>query len=61
MRGQEVPDGLAKEHPQFEYYVAKKLDPRKNKADDTLVREFMGGKVGEKMNGMICQTLKWHK
>lgn len=60
-RGQEVPDGLAKEHAQFEYYEAKKLDPRNNKAHDKLVREFFGGKVGDKMNGMTCQTLKWHK
>jgi len=60
-RGQEVPDGLAKDHPQFEYYKARKLDPRKVPADDQLVREFMGGKVGDMMNGMKCQTLKWHK
>lgn len=46
VRGQEVPDGLAKEHPQFEYYKTKKLDPRNKKEDDKLVREYFGGKVG---------------
>ena len=59
-RGQEVPDGLAKEHPQFEYYKARKLD-HKNKDDDKLIREFWGGKEGDMMNNMVCQTLKWHK
>jgi hypothetical protein len=58
-RGQEVPDGLAKEHPQFEYYKARKLDPKKNKADDKIVREFFGGLVGDKMCGLKCQTLVW--
>ena len=43
MRGLELPDGLVKEHPQFEYYVATKLDPRNKKDDDKLVRDYMGG------------------
>jgi hypothetical protein len=34
MRGQVIPDGLAKEHAQFEYYKTRKLDPRNNKDDD---------------------------
>jgi elongation factor 1-gamma len=34
MRGQVIPDGLAKEHAQFEYYKTRKLDPRNNKEDD---------------------------
>jgi len=40
MRGLEIPDGLAKEHPQFEYYRTRKMDPRNNAADDKLVREY---------------------
>jgi len=59
-RGQEVPDGLAKEHAQFEYYNTRKLD-HKNKDDDKLIREFWGGKEGDQMNKLKCQTLKWHK
>lgn len=38
LRGQVLPDGLAKEHPQMEYYKTRKLDPRKIKADDTIIR-----------------------
>jgi hypothetical protein len=30
MRGQVIPDGLAKEHAQFEYYKTRKLDPKNN-------------------------------
>ena len=60
-RGQEGPDGLTQEHPQFEHYAAKKLDPRNKTEDDQLVREFFGGKVGDKMNGKTCQTLEWLK
>ena len=43
MRGLELPDGLAKEHPQFEYYNTRKLDPRNNKDDDKLVRDYFSG------------------
>jgi len=34
----EVPDGLTKDHPSFEYYRTRLLDPRNNKDDDKLVR-----------------------
>ena len=61
MRGQELPDGLVKEHAQFEYYIPRKMDPRNNKADDQLVREFFAGKEGDKINGMTAQTLRWQK
>ena len=61
MRGLVLPDGLAKEHPQFEYYKSRKMDPRNNKDDDKLVREFFGGKEEEVINGLKCQTLRWHK
>lgn len=30
MRGTELPDGLVKEHSQFEYYKTRKMDPRNN-------------------------------
>ena len=61
MRGTVLPDGLVKEHPQFEYWKSKKLDPRGNKDDDKMVREFFGGAVGDMMNGLKCQTLVWQK
>jgi hypothetical protein len=60
-RGQEVPDGLAKEHPQFEYYKTRKLDPRNVKEDDALIRSWFGGLEGETIDGLKCQTIKWHK
>ena len=54
LRGQEIPDGLAKEHAQFEYYKTRKLDPRNNKADDALVREYFGSVEEEKISGMTA-------
>lgn len=47
VRGQELPDGLAKEHPQMEYYRTRKLDPQNNKEDDALIRSYFGGKEGD--------------
>ena len=61
MRGTELPDGLTKEHSQFEYYFSKKLDPRNNKADDKMVREYFGGAVGTKMSKLKCQKIVWQK
>lgn len=61
VRGQEIPDGLVKEHAQFEYYDSRKLDPRNVKADDQLLREFMSAKEGDMVNGKKAQTLRWHK
>lgn len=62
MRGKdEIPDGLAKEHSQFEYYKSKKLDPRNVPADDKLIREYFAGKEETKIDGHTCQTLKWFK
>lgn len=62
----EIPDGLLKEHPQFEYYKTRQLDPRNNPKDDKMVREFFSLKeedmftsIGE--NGLVAQTLRWHK
>jgi len=52
MRGTELPDGLKKEHPQFEYYKSRKMDPRNNKDDDKLLREFFGGKEEDTINGL---------
>merc|ERR1711865_434954 len=60
-RGHEIPDGLAKEHPQFEYMKSRRLDPRNNKADDTLVREYFGAVEGDTIEGRPVATLRWHK
>jgi len=57
----ELPDHFVKDHPSMEYYKTRLLDPRNNKDDDKLIREFLGGKEGDMMNGMKCQTLKWFK
>jgi elongation factor 1-gamma len=54
----EVPDGLMKEHAQFEYYKTRQLDPRNNKEDDTLVREYFGGNEEEMIGGLKAQTLR---
>lgn len=61
VRGQELPDGLLKEHPQMEYYRTRKLDPRNNKEDDALVRSYFGGVEGDTISGLKANTLKWHK
>jgi len=61
MRGTELPDGLVKEHPQFEYYNTRKLDPRNNKDDDKTIREWFGGAEGDTMSGLECRTLRWIK
>jgi elongation factor 1-gamma len=61
MRGQELPDGLAKEHPQFEYYKTRKLDPRNVPEDDKLIRSYFGGKEGDTISGLKCQTMRWVK
>lgn len=61
MRGTELPDGLVKEHSQFEYYNTRKLDPRNNAADDKLVREYFGGAEEGIVEGLKCQTFKWQK
>jgi len=61
MRGTELPDGLVKEHAQFEYYKTRKLDPRNNKDDDALIRAYFGGAEEEIIEGRRCQSLKWQK
>ena len=57
----EIPDGLKKEHPQFEYYKYRQLDPRNKKEDDTLIREYFGGEVDDIIGGLKAQTLRWVK
>lgn len=61
MRGQEIPDGLSKEHAQFEYYKTRKLDPKNNKEDDQLVRDYFGGMECDTIEGLKCQLIKWQK
>lgn len=58
VRGQELPDGLLKEHPQMEYYRTRKLDPRNVKEDDQLIRSYFGGVEGDTLSGLTCNTLK---
>lgn len=58
----ELPDALRKDHPQMEYYKATKLDPRKNKAHDKLLRAYWGGKEGDVIDGKLKGvTMKWFK
>jgi len=46
----------------MEYYKARKLDPRNNKEDDKLVRNYWGGKEGDKIDGKLkAVTMKWFK
>lgn len=62
MRGpNEVPDGLTKEHSQFEYYIPTKLDPRNNKEHDKIVREYLNASVGSTVEGMTVRTMRWQK
>lgn len=60
LRGTEMPD-MWKDHPQFEYYKTRKMDPRKNKEDLKMVREYFAHKEGEKIMGMTAQTLSMVK
>jgi len=60
LRGTEIPDGF-KEHPQFEYYKVRKMDPRKVANDLTMIREYFGCVEEEMIQGMKAQTLKWVK
>jgi elongation factor 1-gamma len=59
MRGLELPDGLTKEHSQFEYYIPTKLDPRNKPEDDKLIREYMNAVVDSKVEGMTVRTMRW--
>jgi elongation factor 1-gamma len=61
MRGLELPDGLVKEHPQFEYYFKRLLDPRNKPEDDQLVREYFGAQEEDIVEGAKCQTIRWQK
>jgi len=60
LRGTEMPD-MWKDHPQFEYYKTRKMDPRKNAEDLKMVREYFAHKEGEKIMGMTAQTLSMVK
>ena len=57
----ELPDCFARDHPSMEYYRKRLLDPRNNKDDDKLIRDFMGGVEGDTLNGYKCQNIKWFK
>jgi len=59
MRGQVIPDGLTKEHAQWEYYKPSKLDPRKNKEHEMLVRQYFSMKGGETIEGLEVRKVFW--
>ena len=62
IKGKDIPDDLKKNHPQFEHYRTRKMDPRKpGSNDDSLIRELFGGKETEIIGGMLSQALTWHK
>ena len=63
MRGHELPDGLVKEHAQWEYYKARAMDPRKSKEDDALVRAYFSAKgyQEKKIEGMPVNKVAWQK
>jgi len=61
MRGTELPDGLVKEHPQFEYYKTRKLDPRTIEADKQLIADYFGGNVEDTIEGQLVHTMRWQK
>lgn len=50
-----------KDHPQFEYYMRRKLDIFNNADDEKLMREFWGSNEGSIVNGMTALSCKWHK
>jgi len=49
-----IPDCMSKDHPQFEYYKTRKMDPKNNEDDDTLVREYFGSKEGDVIGGLTA-------
>jgi len=49
------------DHPQFEYYKNRRMDPKNNKADEQLLREFWGAQVDKTANGKPVVTIAWHK
>ena len=51
LRGTEIPDGF-KEHPQFEYYKVRKMDPRKVDEDLKMIREYFGKQEDDMVMGM---------
>ena len=62
IKGKEIPEDLTKNHPQFEHYRTRKMDPRKQgNNDDKLIREMFSGKEDEVIGGMKAQALTWHK
>ena len=45
----------------MEYYKTRKLDPRNNKDDDKIVRDYFGGVVGDTIEGLKASNMRWHK
>ena len=58
-RGKGIPAQMD-EHPQFEYYLKKELNPD-DASDRKLIEDFFCTKVGEDINGRKVQDCKMHK
>jgi elongation factor 1-gamma len=58
-RGTGIPQE-AIDHPQFEYYKARKLDLTV-KEDEDLIRAFWGAEYTDTINGQTIQSINWHK
>jgi hypothetical protein len=58
-RGKGIPAQMI-EHPQFEYYQKRELNPD-DASDRKLVEEFFCTKVGLQINGRTVQDCKMHK
>ena len=53
-----------KDHPEFEYYTARKLDIENSAADRTLIGDFFEVQEGKNLGGTegkLCQTKKVYK
>ncbi len=59
MKGLEIHEE-AIDNPQFEFYKHRKMDLH-NPTDVSLLREFLGAKEGDMVNGMKLQSAEWQK
>lgn len=58
-RGKGIPAEM-KDHPQFEYYKVKELNPE-NDDDKALITDFLCAKDGDVIQGKPVQECKMHK
>jgi elongation factor 1-gamma len=59
-RGIEIPEPMAKEHPQFEFFSTRKLDVTKEE-DRKLAEEYFDTKEEGTVEGLTVQTYKLYK